>query len=346
MRNYALDAMKVVGIILVVIFHVIDRNTSAASTASNGLFNMIAQFFMLMFLAISGYVSYGKVSNGTWVKHKAVQWSIPIAAFLFIYYAWVVILPDFIGMSVPAFGEYLKVEIFNGMNGLVTWYLWCLVLCYLVGYLIENLRMKVKVPLYVIIPAAILIINFAIYIDYFGLTALKWGIIFYLAGYGIRHYKETKTVKVLGIAALSCIVLYPVAGYITHWMIPYQSLDYGRLGEGFMFSGIVSGNADKLLLYIGMTILGIGCAYSFVKLIKCRITERIVQFMNKRITCIYLTHILFVGMINNIALGSIVTLGISLILYEGISRIKYVKYILGNLPKNKTMDVEYYESSN
>lgn len=261
MRSYTIDAMKLAGILLVVVYHAIDRSNPII-TYSNGLFNMIASFFMLMFIGISGYLAYNKVGDWKWTRQRSVKWLAVTIVFMFVYYGWSYIYPSVITVRASSFGEYLKVMLTTGFSGLVTWYLWCLILCYLVGYGVEQIRLQNKrVPVVAILLVIGVLLNVLLLTDSFGFLALKWYGLAFLAGYGIRHYRETRAMNIIGRTSYACLVLFPLAGFLTHWMVPYQSIDYGTFGFGFIYSGIKSGNIDKILLMMAMGLLGIQVFY-------------------------------------------------------------------------------------
>lgn len=63
LRNNTLDTVKSIGIILVVLYHAIGINTDALVYYDNGLFNMIACFFMQLFFIVSGYLYQERIRS-------------------------------------------------------------------------------------------------------------------------------------------------------------------------------------------------------------------------------------------------------------------------------------------
>lgn len=324
-RSLKIDAVKGVGILLVVIYHSIGKNIPDALTDfDNGLFNMIACFFMQMFMIVSGYLIYNKVKNWNDVKPRITRWIIPLFAFLIIYWLAGQFIPQLAKVEPLPLSTYLSYELATGFTGLVTWYLWCLMLCYLLVHIVERFKINRTLTIVVVVVAVNIIPT-----DLLGLLYLKWYSLFFFAGYLLKHY-EAKLARWNKLVYIS-LILFPLFGYLTNWMIDWQNIDYGYIGTAAIVPALMNGQALLILIMTWMALLGSAFVYSLVKLVKLRWLLNALSYLGKRSVGIYLLHVLFVGITQNAALSSITALAISLTLYELLSRIRVTKkYLFGN----------------
>jgi fucose 4-O-acetylase-like acetyltransferase len=256
MRNATLDAIKGIGIILVVIYHSMGKNNPAVFDLDNGLFNMIACFFMQMFLIVSGYLACDKLKEFSWVKRHTFRWFIPIILFALLYWVVVKFAPSIIhfrGYYDIAFSTYLSFILYIGFGGMILWYLWTTILCYYAGWILEKVRSKIRVPFWLIVLLFFVVIN-AIPFNLFGLAQFKWYSIFFFIGYLIKYYKDSFVIRNGKYLVYGCL-LFPVIGYCLHWMIDSQT-DGGYLGYANIPTLISSGHWLLIPLMIIMALLG------------------------------------------------------------------------------------------
>lgn len=196
-------------------------------------------------------------------------------------------------------------------------------LCYLLAHLVERVKINRLLAIGIVFFAVNLIPT-----DLFGLLYLKWYSLFFFAGYLMNHYKE-KLRKLNKLIYIS-LILFPLIGYLTNWMIDYQNIDYGYIGTAAIIPGIINGQFALIAVMILMALLGSGFVYSLVKLNRLKWLDKGMAYLGKRSVGIYLLHVLFVGITQNVVLSSITALAISLTLYELLSRIKITnKYLFG-----------------
>lgn len=305
--------MKGIGILLVVIYHSIGRNdVNALTLFNNGVFNVIASFFMQMFFVISGYLAYNKAGDVQWLKKHTLKWLLPILSFLLIYWFF----------SDMEFVHYIAYSLTYGFTGLVIWYLWCLILCYAVVHLLEVTRSKIRcVPLWVQAVMLLLILNL-IPLDIFGVVYLKWYGIFFVSGYLLHHYQVNKRL------AYATLVFFPLSVYLFDWMIPYQNLQYGFIGTALTIPAIMHGHTVLIGVMTLMAILGTAFIFSIADLIKWKPLVKVFSYLGSISIGIYLLHIMFVELTDNIYLSAFLATIISIILYEGLSRIKIFDRVL------------------
>jgi fucose 4-O-acetylase-like acetyltransferase len=331
-RSYVLDEVKGIGIILVVLYHALGKvNPDIFVNYDNWLFNMIACFFMQMFMIISGYLAYGKVKDINWIGRIVARWILPILSFTVIYWLWAKIFPDMIKFdygSIPIW-DYILFAVTSGFANLVTWYLWCLMLCYFIIYSIEQIANKYqKVPLIAVILIMVVMINL-IPINIFGMYTLKWYGIFFFIGYLLNHYQSSRIIKIGSKLVYASLGIFPLCGYLFNWMIPYQNNDYGIIGLAAIIPALLNGQGLLICVMVLMALLGSSFVYSIAKINRNRWGICVLSYLGKISVGIYLLHIMFVGITNNWVLSSVLALGISIILYEILKRIKGLNIIVG-----------------
>lgn len=331
-RNYTIDIMKGIGITLVVLYHAIDRNIPDA--LSNGLFTTIASFFMQLFMIVSGYLVYQKVGDNQWVKSHITRWFLPLAIFTLIY--WLV--AHYFGTQLHYFaiysdniGQYLVGTLVSGFGGLVIWYLWCLILCYMATWLLERMTHKYsKIPFTLQWIGLIIFINI-LPVDAFGIYTFKWYGSFFIIGYAIHHYftiYNNIITKILHKLSYLSLILFPLCIYLTNWMIHFQDNDYGTIGVASILPAVTHGNGLLILLMIFMALLGTCFVYSISRLFNHKYIRTIFVYLGEVSIGVYLFHVMFVGLVHSYWLSSLIAIAISLILYEFLHRIKITNRIL------------------
>ena len=324
MRSDTIEVMKGIGIILVVLYHSMVRNIPTITVNwDNGLFNIIASFFMMMFMMISGYLVYGKVGNFKWTLSKLIKFLIPTLVFMILY--WIFSDKDI----VLPFGRYLLLNISYGFQSSPLWYIWCLMLCYIIAHLVENARLKIKLPFEYQFGLLLMVI-LALPVYSFGFNFVKWYGIFFFIGYMFKHSIEMdkgKIFKFMKLASYSSLILFPLSIYLTNWMIPYQDMKYGYNGYTIIANSIQGGRTDLVLVMFGMAILGTLFINSIARLIKGKLAKPLI-YLGRVSLPIYLIHIFFVGIVHNYILATLISISIPIILYEFLKRYKWCNFIL------------------
>jgi fucose 4-O-acetylase-like acetyltransferase len=330
MRNQTLDIVKGLGILLVVLSHTLSKS-GLDSAFKNGMFNMITSFFMLMFLIVSGYLVYDKVSRPGWLKEHTGKWILPCLSFTIIYWVFSLFFPNLMqfysGFYEISFGDYFSTVVTSGFNGIVAWYLWTLILCYLFTWVLEWGRLKVKVSLILQVGVLVIVINL-IPITLFGFFTFKWYVVFFLIGYMLHHYVINKKWAYISLAA------FPLMAYLTNWMIPYEDTQWGCYGLTTIIPAITSGYALLVGVMFLMAILGTAFVYSVAMLIRWKPLVWLLTYLGSASIGIYLVHVLFVGISNNYWFAALLATIISVALYELLKRSRWTNYILfgGVLP--------------
>jgi fucose 4-O-acetylase-like acetyltransferase len=325
-RNPTLDIMKGIGILLVVLSHALSKKWMDVTISyDNGLFNVISSFFMLMFFVISGYLTYGKVSRQGWLKEHISKWILPLLSFAVIYWVFAYFLPNliqfYVGFYEVSFWDYISTVLTSGFNGIITWYLWALILCYIFAWILEQGRLKLKLPLVIQSFIMIVVINI-IPITLFGFFVFKWYGIFFIIGYTLHHYSINKKLAYISLVA------FPLMIYLTNWMIPYQDSQWGCYGLTKVIPAIMNGHALLVGLMFLMAVLGTAFVYSIAMLIKWKPLAKLLTYLGSISIGIYLIHIMFVGITKNYWISTILATIISVALYEILKRIKFTNYIL------------------
>lgn len=332
-RNNVLDITKGLLIILVVIYHAMGKlKPDILVNLDNGLFNMIGSFFMLTFLIISGYLVYGKVTGKGWLRSHIIKWFIPLLLFSLIYWIVGYFAPSIIHFNgyynVPL-KDYLVFTLSNGFGGLVLWYVWCLISCYVLALIAERISLRFKIPLWVTITIILITLN-VIPFTYLGVITTKWYSIFFFIGYLIKRYQDTKFVKITSKLTYACILLFPIAGYLLNWMVGYQYDGY--LGIAYLPGMIANGHYSLIGIMVGMALLGSGFIYAISKLIsKMPYIDKAFIYLGINSLGIYLIHIMFVGITPNVILSTSISLTIALVLYKMLSKWQITnKYLFGS----------------
>jgi len=299
MGSKTLDAMKGIGIILVVIYHAINYNVPG----HNGLYYAISSFFMAMFFIISGYLAHDKITP-KWVSDKTKKLLLLIAAFTVIYWLAGTYFNSPTNTNHLSIGYYLINSIFYGFSESVLWYLWTLILCYFAIWALSRFR---TIPLW--IPALLLVIILTfIPFEIFGFLLFKWYLIYFLAGYFIKHYRVAHH-KLIYLS----LALFPVCIYLFKWMIPYQNVQYAQLGFVSVTRTLSAGQPMIIVIYLLMSFLGSAFVYSVA-----RILNRLygLQYLGKASLAIYLCHSLFIQLFPNYIMDILIAILASIIIRE------------------------------
>lgn len=325
-RNRTLDIMKGIGIILVVLYHAMGASDkSMLEVYHNGLYNMIASVFMLMFFVISGYLVYGKIGEWGWTWRHIVKWLPAIIIFGAVYWAWSFYVLNRLhfpyGEPLNVYAEYV---LMSGFAGVILWYLWAMLLCYLVTYLIEKARISANNKLVGLIIIGVIIVINLFPFDGLGIVNLKWYGIFFFIGYAIRHYKGW--LGKFNKLSYACLILFPLVGWLLGWLQPFET-ELAHLGLAFPVLTIINGDYALLGVTFLMALLGTGFVYSLAK-IKVRYLSNALAYIGASSIGIYLLHILFVSLSSNYLISFVIALVLGLGLYEILKRIKITNKLL------------------
>lgn len=346
-RNQILDIMKGIGIVLVVITHAMARHSVDIANLNfiSPAYNMIHSFYMPMFILLSGYLVYNKVYNIKYTNEKVIKFLVPMLVFLPLY--WIfgtrspngVVFPNVINLV--ELGKFYGYELVSGMWDLVTWFLWTLMLCYIIVFIFENinkLERIASIPMWIKIIILVAILN-AMPMTWLNFNTIKWYGTFFFIGYLIRHTIINNKYKILVLIdkyIYLSIPLFILVGWLTNWMIPYQQ-SYGFSGYTSIAYTITSGLFSFLGITFLMAILGIGVIYSISKfIVKIKGFNKAFVYLGVSSLGIYLIHILFMRLMNNYWITSIVGLGISILLYELVKRWEWSNFLFlggGRFPR-------------
>ena len=305
-RNTTLDIMRGIAILLIVLFHCFVRET-IDNPFNNIILITTTSFSMVVFTVISGYVSFGKIQEDKYLSKKITKFILIIFFSAIIYWVWWLLFPNLSLLQIKE-GSFVQYYIFNMQNGfvnLVTWYLFMIVQCYILAWIIEKIASKSKrLNSTLLISIFIIIIEVLPYHNT-GFDLLKWYSIFYFAGYLLARYGKEffKYNKILYISLL----LFPLYVYLTKETLLYQP------NENYVaFSASIGMTLGKL----AMAILGTMFVYSISRIIsKVKHLNNILCFIGVYSLGIYLIHPLFAGVSNNYWVSFLITTLLSIAIY-------------------------------
>ena len=323
-RNNTLDIMKGLGITLVVLYHSIGNIYYINIDATcNGFINMVISFFMPMFFIISGYLVFGKTTNIKWLKDKTVRFIIPIIIFTIISQLYA-----------EGIGTYKKIiptlinNITIGFPGIIVWYLWCLLLCFGMIFVIENIRKEFKTSAWIICLGTIVLLEI-MPMNILGFGLLKWYGIFFLIGYlmkgNINKISKIQDKVLIPIG----IVMFPLIGYSTNWLKSVQFKDY-NLGLANISQTIIHRQEFNLLILFIMALLGSLFIYSLSKIVnKIKYVRNIFIYFGIISIAIYLIAIFFTKVTNNFIINSGIGILVAIIIYEVFKKNKFTRRMIG-----------------
>jgi fucose 4-O-acetylase-like acetyltransferase len=242
MRNKTVDALKGYAIILVVIGHAIENIVYGQN---NKVDEFVNSFHMPLFMFLSGYVIFGRVTKpwSRWIWIRAERLLIP-------YIVWLFISNDFFSL-----------------NGL--WFLMVLFILYCILLIIRYLKKYLGYFAYIWIFLFLLILPVygLWWCDYY----LRWHYIFFFAGYLIAEHRAK--LPIIGFKSkllfcglfIACFFLLPYQSYSKDILItsPLKwtfNLTIACLGIAASYS-LISWFADKwifrLLSFLGLYTLEI-----------------------------------------------------------------------------------------
>lgn len=320
MRNKTIDIMKGITILLVVIWHNVGYYNGSIV-----FLNVVATFFMALFFLLSGYLSYGKVGDDKWLEKSSVKWFAPIAIFTLLVWVAGTYISHIYNVSLSSF---IVSNILLGFYGVITWFLWCLILCYIIGWLIEKYHIK-NIPLILQVLIVLILIQF-IPVDDFGILSFGWYVIFFELGYLINYYRTNyqNIMKIANKISYAFLVIFPLCLYLFKWMIPYENRSYAFQGLAFVWRGLKNGQEVLIGVTLLMALLGIGFIFSLAKIINRFKLGKPFIYLGVSSIGIYLIHILFLGLVKNMWINILLSIILSIGLFEGFKRIKITNRLL------------------
>lgn len=323
MRNKTIEIMKAISIMGIVLLHAIFIHYGY-NTEWSTILRLVC---IETLLVLSGYVIYGKVLQKGWLLEKIVR-RLPLlliwTLLYFLFYTFITGVDG--GEKITAnFGNYFIYNILSGFDGLVLWYVWQIVICTVVLYWFEKIVQKIKMP-YLLVLAILIIVVAIIPLDILGLRYMKWYGLFMFIGYGL-HYAVDKLAKIKWTAYISLVAL-PILVFLTFKYINWSG-DWVNSGYINVYQAVANNDSLTLLLYIGVSLLGVAFIYSIATLIN-KIYAKPFVLIGGSTLGILLLHKWFLELkvIDNIWVATlisfIIALGISLML----KRVKILDYLL------------------
>lgn len=323
MRNKTIETMKAISIMGIVLLHAIFIHYGY-NTEWSTILRLVC---IETLLVLSGYVIYGKVIQKGWLLEKIVR-RLPLlliwTLLYFLFYTFVTGVDG--GEKITAnFGNYLVYNIISGFDGLVLWYVWQIVICTIVLYWFEKIAQKIKIPYLLALVILIIAVVF-IPLDILGIRYMKWYGLFMFIGYGL-HYVVDKISKIKWAVYISLVAL-PILVFLTFKDINWSG-DWVNSGYINVYQAVVNNDSLTLLLYIGVSLLGVAFIYSIATIIN-KIWSKPFVLIGSYTLGILLLHKWFLELkvIDNIWVATLISfifaLGISLML----KRVKILDYLL------------------
>lgn len=187
-RNILYDAIKGVGILLVVMGHVIQGSVNDFD--SNIFFRFIYSFHMPLFMYISGViVPLGRKIDLCWLKRKFSQLVIPFVVWIFV--------PFLLAETKDWDGLYLQIINVIKSPDYGYWFLWILFLncvCLYINVITCEI-FKIKREYFIILVEILFLFLIGKIIPYLGLSMLAYHSVYYFAGYLLSKYSVVENIK-------------------------------------------------------------------------------------------------------------------------------------------------------
>lgn len=277
-RSLQIDAMKGLGILLVVLGHVVQWNT--ARFDDNIVFRMIYSFHMPLFMFLSGYVV--KPADPALIRKNILRLVVPFFGWYMVAYAQLLMT----NANAPGFVPYMMQLALHPDNGL--WFLWVLFLCHVtlrVFYVLhKNVGLAAALAAYVLI--------YISPVNGLGFSMWRWQFVFYFAGFTIAQIRPMLTFvryPAMLLGALGFGLLFPCWYRTDHDML-------SAVLRGLVGREVTSWTVYQMLNY-ATAFCGIITAYTFVHYgRKLRGVEKTLTFFGKYTLEIYTTHYQFLGL--------------------------------------------------
>ena len=207
-----------------------------------------------------------------------------------LYFFWALWFPSLYNApySTASFAGYALYTLAHGFNGTVLWYLWVMLACYGIVWLItkeKNINPLITVSIIFVT------LNLSTPSSLFGLFQISWYGLFFFMGYFIKKYQSSKWIAITRRLLPVSLLLFPLCAYLFEWLIPYQS-DYAGFGLVSIVPAIKHGSLVSVLVVTLMVLLGMAFAYTVASL---KPLAKLLANIGASSLTIYLLHILFIG---------------------------------------------------
>ena len=270
-RDYQIDAMKGVAIILVLLGHVITPGF---------LDQLVYSFHMPLFFFLSGYIAYVSVR-----KYKPGELLFRRVKSLLVPFFFMSLVFDLV-YNVVLHGASLSAYLRNIALGGPYWFLWALFLCFLALAAAEELEKRIGVVAYPIVLVVVMAVLFPIksiagQTSLFGLAYLRIFLIFFFAGFLLSKYRGQSNEllarypvyrKILIGISLGAFPLFIVLGLLSKSMHDSIFIPYSITPTFTVFAGNLQRTLPLASYYYFQLVieafLGIAFVYCSLRLIK------------------------------------------------------------------------------
>lgn len=250
-RSLQIDAMKRIGILLVVTGHAIQ--SSVTGFDNDIVFRIIYSFHMPLFMFLAGYVLWNRepVSASLWLLKRFRSLVVPFFAW---YLATYLITPVHSTLDFPAYMQRLFRHPDYGL-----WFLWILFLNYAVFSLVRASQKLIGTfPAIAVVPLLQFVPG-----DVLGTGLLKWHSLFFFAGYTVAQYRAGLKPHEPWLLSLSLI------------LFPFVSTTWHRTSDPFFMAALkdllhssefsLAGSAVRYAYLAAVPFIGITALYALVK---------------------------------------------------------------------------------
>jgi fucose 4-O-acetylase-like acetyltransferase len=331
-RNIVIDIMKGLGITAIVWHHSFTGTGKTPVVLNNGFNNMVMSFVMPMFFVVSGYLIFGKMNKVKQFIDKFKRFIIPCLLFLVL--MTVEYFTIYGGLNITNCISFYFTNIGNGFNFTSLWFLWTLILCFAIAFVIENAKIGFKkIPIWVI--CFITIVSLFLIMPksnlFLGICILSNYGIFFLIGYCVKAY-QSKLIRFKNLMYGS-LIAFPLVGYLTNWMTKWETIIMNNGQNGFPYINATGHMAILLGLEVFMmAILGTMFLWSVSKIIsKVWYARDLFAYLGIASIGIYLFNSIFAwtDVIKNPWIATVVWTIVCVGIYELAKRNKITKKLMG-----------------
>lgn len=326
-KSNTIYIMKCLGIMMVVWMHIITYWQPAFY--QNQIVCMAKTTLMPTFLALGGYLIANKKLDDVWMLKKTIKWGSIIAAFTVLYWIWSALVPQWsMYRGTVTFGTYLMDSIMRGFSSTVMWYLFVMLVCYFILWIVNKIKWNKTILVSLTIIAVTLV---PFYLFQFG--HVKWYGLFLFLGYIAGLHKE-KLKKIVWLS-YPAIGLFILAWLLTNGMTNWQDLEYGNGGYTIITHAVLAGKWELPLVMFAVSCAGILSMIGISRLLaKVKYLNKALAFIGTCTLGIYVIHPLFIGISENQGVAYVLALGISMSIY--LLAIRAYKLVRVKVPKMRT----------
>lgn len=289
-RDTYIDVVKGIAIILVVLGHAIQVNTS--NFDMNLYFRIIYSFHMPLFMFLVGYVVWlqkSGISIHTFIK-RIRRLVIPFFAWYFLVYFITGIFKQ----------ESLLVSLFRLLHspdaGL--WFLWVAFLCYILLYGLHYVASRLHID--IAFPISLVLLAFLIKlipVEVGGMNFLKWYFLFFVVGYLVARYKEQIKRYFVPLSIIATI-LFPLL--VSQWMRDGNYQFIPSLGKTMSTSLI---NLIVTMYSIVVPLLGIVITLFLIRFIRSKKVSQALSWVGNYSLDIYVVQSFIFFSIGNVTMS-------------------------------------------